>query len=216
MSQTGVVSWSQTAATNSTADSNVNWAEGMAAGQVNDSARAQMASVAKWRDDIAGGALTTGGTSTAYTLTTNQSFSALSVLDKMALRVRFHTLNGATPTLNVDSLGAKAININAATAIAANSLRANAVHDLIYDNSLGLFIIVGGASIFPVSHVAYIASGVAPDGWLNASGGTASRSTFADLFAVIGTTYGVGNGSTTFNMPNMSQPVAGVQPIIKT
>jgi len=35
--------------------------------------------------------------------------------------------------------------------------------------------------------------------------GTAvSRTTFADLFAVIGTTFGVGNGSTTFNVPNLA------------
>ena len=86
MSQTGVVSWSQTAASNATADSNVNWAEGMAPSQVNDSARAQMASVAKWRDDLSG-ALVTGGTSAAYTLTSNQSFSSLTVLNGQKLKV---------------------------------------------------------------------------------------------------------------------------------
>jgi len=42
----------------------------------------------------------------------------------------------------------------------------------------------------------------APTGWLLCNGAAVSRSTYATLFAVIGTTYGVGNGSTTFNVPN--------------
>jgi microcystin-dependent protein len=42
-----------------------------------------------------------------------------------------------------------------------------------------------------------------PAGWLLANGAAVSRTTYAALFAVIGTTYGTGNGSTTFNLPNM-------------
>ena len=59
--------WSQTAASNATADPSINWQEGQAPSSVNDSARAMMASVAKHRDDIAG-AIVTGGTATAYTV----------------------------------------------------------------------------------------------------------------------------------------------------
>lgn len=40
-----------------------------------------------------------------------------------------------------------------------------------------------------------------PTGYLECDGSTKSRTTFADLFAVIGTTYGAGDGSTTFNLP---------------
>lgn len=43
----------------------------------------------------------------------------------------------------------------------------------------------------------------APSGWLLANGQAVSRTTYADLFAVVGTTYGGGNGSTTFNVPNL-------------
>lgn len=45
---------------------------------------------------------------------------------------------------------------------------------------------------------------VAPTGFLICDGSAISRSTYADLFSVIGTTYGVGDGSTTFNLPDMS------------
>tara|TARA_R100001440_G_scaffold3926_2_gene9278 strand:- start:3724 stop:4395 length:672 start_codon:yes stop_codon:yes gene_type:complete len=43
----------------------------------------------------------------------------------------------------------------------------------------------------------------APDGYLLCDGSAVSRSTFADLFAVISTTYGSGDGSTTFNVPDL-------------
>ena len=43
----------------------------------------------------------------------------------------------------------------------------------------------------------------APDGYLLCNGGAVSRTTYADLFAVISTTYGSGDGSTTFNVPNL-------------
>jgi microcystin-dependent protein len=42
----------------------------------------------------------------------------------------------------------------------------------------------------------------APTGWLLCNGTAVSRTTFAALFAIIGTTFGVGDGSTTFNLPN--------------
>lgn len=42
-----------------------------------------------------------------------------------------------------------------------------------------------------------------PSGFLECNGQAVSRSTYADLFAVIGTTYGVGDGSTTFDLPDL-------------
>ena len=44
----------------------------------------------------------------------------------------------------------------------------------------------------------------APNGYVLCDGSAISRTDFADLFAVIGTTYGVGNGSTTFNVPDLA------------
>lgn len=48
----------------------------------------------------------------------------------------------------------------------------------------------------------YLGSNI-PTGYLPCEGAEVSRTTYARLFAVIGTTYGAGNGSTTFNLPNM-------------
>lgn len=49
-----------------------------------------------------------------------------------------------------------------------------------------------------------IAGATIPDGWLLCNGASVSRTTYAKLFAAIGTRYGSGNGSTTFNLPNFN------------
>src|SRR5215468_1729848 len=100
--------WSKTASSNATADPTINWAEGMAPSAVNDSARAEMAAVAKWRDDISG-TLTSGGTSTAYTLSTKSGFTSLALMDGTLLTFVPHATTGASPTLSVDGLAAKQI-----------------------------------------------------------------------------------------------------------
>ncbi|WP_085359580.1 phage tail protein [Neisseria dumasiana] len=55
----------------------------------------------------------------------------------------------------------------------------------------------------PAGTVAYFAGRNAPAGWLKANGAAVSRTTYAGLFAAIGTTYGAGDGRTTFNLPDL-------------
>tara|TARA_R110000823_G_scaffold277831_2_gene396321 strand:- start:4082 stop:4675 length:594 start_codon:yes stop_codon:yes gene_type:complete len=50
--------------------------------------------------------------------------------------------------------------------------------------------------------VAYFARYTAPIGWLKANGPTVSRTAYSDLFSAIGTSYGAGDGSTTFTLPD--------------
>jgi microcystin-dependent protein len=61
----------------------------------------------------------------------------------------------------------------------------------------------GGGTV-PVGSVIAYGGGSAPTGWLDATGGaTVSRTTYSGLFAIIGTSYGSGDGSTTFNLPSL-------------
>lgn len=55
----------------------------------------------------------------------------------------------------------------------------------------------------PVGTVLFFASSTAPTNYLKANGAAISRTTYSSLFAVIGTTFGAGDGSTTFNLPDM-------------
>lgn len=60
----------------------------------------------------------------------------------------------------------------------------------------------------PTGSMVDFAGATAPGGFLLCNGGAVSRTTYADLFAIIGTTYGVGNGTTTFNLPDLRGRVA--------
>jgi microcystin-dependent protein len=61
----------------------------------------------------------------------------------------------------------------------------------------------GSSGSSPVGTVSQFAGSSVPGGYLECNGTAVSRATFSALFAVIGTTYGAGDGSTTFNLPNL-------------
>jgi microcystin-dependent protein len=66
------------------------------------------------------------------------------------------------------------------------------------------FVLSNGA---PTGGLIMWGTGTAPSGWLLCAGAAVNRTTYAALFAVIGTTFGVGDGSTTFNLPNYTNRV---------
>jgi hypothetical protein len=68
-------------------------------------------------------------------------------MNGQSIRVRFNATNGASPTLNVDGLGAKAIQSASGTAIGTGVLLANSVWDLVYDNSIPAFLVEGAAQV---------------------------------------------------------------------
>lgn len=57
----------------------------------------------------------------------------------------------------------------------------------------------------PVGVVEFFAGATAPSGYLLCNGAEVSRATYVSLFSVIGVVYGTGNGTTTFNLPNLKQ-----------
>jgi microcystin-dependent protein len=76
-----------------------------------------------------------------------------------------------------------------------------------FDNNLtvaGNLTVTGNISpVDIVGSILTLAVNVAPLGYLKANGAAISRTTYSALFAVIGTTFGAGNGSTTFNLPDL-------------
>ena len=63
--------------------------------------------------------------------------------------------------------------------------------------------IPASSDMTPAGTVIYTARSTAPTGYLKANGAAVSRTTYATLFAAIGTVYGAGDGSTTFNLPEL-------------
>lgn len=65
-----------------------------------------------------------------------------------------------------------------------------------------------GATTIPAGAIMMWTTLTPPSGWLIANGVAVSRTTYSSLFTAIGTTYGSGDGSTTFNTPNLTARVA--------
>jgi len=61
------------------------------------------------------------------------------------------------------------------------------------------------AQLVPSGAIQAYGGAAAPTGWLLCDGAAVSRTTYADLFSAIGTAYGAGNGTTTFNLPDLRQ-----------
>ena len=74
------------------------------------------------------------------------------------------------------------------------------VRNLTSENINDFYMAIPLGSIIPYS----VNSLTLPKGFLLCDGSAVSRSTYDDLFAAIGTTYGIGDGETTFNLPNLN------------
>lgn len=199
---TGFYAWSQTAATNATADSTINWQEGQAPSTINDSARAMMAVMAKWRDDWSGTkpsntVMTTAGSANAQTLTTNGSIAALTNGWTLTFTVGTNLQNTAACTLAVDSLAAKQIQSVTGTNLSGGELKPGSCYTVSYHQPADAWILHRGGGEFAAGTTLVAAQETAPIGWTKgathddkalrvvtgASGGTAGGTTpFTDIF----------------------------------
>jgi microcystin-dependent protein len=196
-------SWSKTAASNASADATINWAEGQPPASYNDSARAMMARLAEYRDDTSG-LLATGGTATAYTLTTNQGL-VNPPADGQLIAFTPHAGNGVAATLFVDGGGAYPLQSAAGTALAAASLVQGTPYAAKFNASANAWIMFGLYSNpfgIPVGAVLPYFGATAPNAnFALPFGQLLSTTTYSVLFALIGTTFGSGGG--TFALPDL-------------
>jgi microcystin-dependent protein len=80
------------------------------------------------------------------------------------------------------------------------SLASNDMNVYVRDNLNYLYTLA--TTLVPTGVIWEWPTDTAPDGWLFCRGQAISRTAYSALFAVVGTTYGVGDNSTTFNVPN--------------
>jgi microcystin-dependent protein len=84
----------------------------------------------------------------------------------------------------------------------ASTLTINAGETVVLYCNASLWVSLFRASGVPSGAMMGFAGGTTPSGWLLCDGSAISRTTYASLFTAIGTTHGVGDGSTTFNLPD--------------
>lgn len=140
-----------------------------------------------------------GGTANAITLTNQVAISSYVAGQEFSFVAAL--TNTGPVTIAVDGLSAKSVTV-AGVALTAGQIIAGAWVTVAYTGT-NFELAVGAtpASVSVGSVMAWPLSTV-PSGWLECDGSAVSRSTYSALFAVIGTSYGSGNGSTTFNLPN--------------
>ncbi|HEY6995282.1 MAG TPA: tail fiber protein [Xanthobacteraceae bacterium] len=200
-------SWSRTPASNATADATINWAEGQSPSSVNDSARAMMARMAEWRDDVSGG-ITTGGSGAAYTLTSSQGFDTLAHMHGAMIAFVPHATNSASTTLAVDGLAAKPLRYGPTFELQSGMLIQGTPYVAVYNNLDSAFYLRGFMANpygVPVGGLLPYVGTTAPNSaFILPFGQTLSRATYATLFALTGTAFGNGdNSGNTFSAPDL-------------
>lgn len=138
-----------------------------------------------------------GGTGDVITATPTPAL--VNYFEGLMLSLKVLADNTGGATINVSALGAKSILRRDGSAVIAGDLAAGEMVILVYDGAS--FRLVQSGRPRPGSIAMWPAS-TPPAGALVRNGATPSRTVYASLFAVIGTTFGVGDGATTFNVPD--------------
>lgn len=119
------------------------------------------------------------------------------------------TVNNGTLTIQKNGTNVQTFSANQSGNATANITVPTNVSDLNNDSNFTSKTYVDNTindvktSLVPVGVIFPFASDVAPTGYLLCDGSEISRTTYSELFTVIGTTYGEGDGSSTFNLPDL-------------
>jgi microcystin-dependent protein len=194
------------------------------------SARTDYATISNIQDGTGFYVGTVGGTVDVITLTNSPALTSYSAGQMFSFISS--GANTTNVTVNISALGAKAITKNGATALVAGDIPASALVVIQYDGTqfqlvtvnvnplssitgLGTGVatalavsLANGGGFAPTGTLLDFAGTAAPTGFLGCDGAAISRTTYAALFTAIGTTWGVGDGATTFNVPNFQRRVA--------
>lgn len=144
------------------------------------------------------------GIANAYVLTQVSPFIRPVAL-KNGLTIKFRPGNNNSGACTANAYGFGVISIKEAdgtTNPSAGRLSTAQDVELRYDGTVWRLTGASGATIIPVGSSIIWNTNTAPAGFLEENGAAISRTTFSGLFSVIGTTFGVGNGTTTFNLPD--------------
>ncbi len=184
--------WSTTASSNASADPQINWREGMPPSAVNDSARAMMAALASYRDDISG-LLTTTGTASAYSVSTNQNLCASPATvpqDGQQLALTMNATNGVAATLTADACATYPIQSAAGAAVGAATLIQGSPYTFRFSVANSAWMLrdfYGSALTVPLgSMIAYTGTTVPNSNYVFPAGQCISTTTYAAYWALIG------------------------------
>jgi microcystin-dependent protein len=143
-----------------------------------------------------------------YTLTLSDADGPTNLFHGLRLVGRFQNANTNASTLTITrgatEFGAVPLRFSAGVNLSGGDIAAGPLYEWTYDSGSTEFLATSSPSnATPAGTIVDFAGVVAPTGWLFCNGQAISRTGFARLFAVLSTIYGSGDGSTTFNLPDL-------------
>ena len=179
--------------------------EGMAPSGVNNVLRAHQGAIKRWYGWSV--PRLTGGNGAAYSLA--YAMTPSSLVDGMTHLVQFHATNAAGATLAVHALGALPLHYHAAgqwRPVPPLLWNPDEIFRVAYHSASGTYRVLHLRN--RTGEIQLHGATTAPVGTLICGGQAVSRTLYAGLFAALGTTYGAGDGMTTFNLPDLRDRVA--------
>lgn len=143
-----------------------------------------------------------GGSFIFRNITANSKGLTVSPPNAMAAdySIVWPSLPGSTSFVSIDSAGNMGASVAASGGITGSMIASGTIAASNLTATAQTFLVPTG-SILPYG------GSSAPTGYLLCDGSAVSRTTYSSLFAVTGTTFGVGNGTTTFNLPSTTAPL---------
>ncbi|WP_039758410.1 phage tail protein [Bartonella queenslandensis] len=210
-----IYDWSLTASENGGADNLINWSEGQQPNTVNNSARFMMQRIREYLWDTGGvveGIVMIDGKQKTSAIRLQSPSTFLEYKNGISLCFKATGKNVGSTKIALNDLAGKPVYKATATGLLAlmgGEIQDGCLYRVIYDED-----ITGWQILNPtrgkVSSLKRLPSGLIgpfgmerlPDGWLLCDGHAYSRRTYRALFEAIGTTWGEGDGATTFNVPD--------------
>ncbi|PIT67969.1 phage tail protein [Bartonella tribocorum] len=222
-----IYDWSLIASENAYVDESINWAEGQPPSSVNDSARAMMQRIKEYLLDN-GGVIETQFTvdgenkRTSLRLATKSFFEAY--MDGIVVRFKAQGVNSGITDVSLNQLPPRPTYMatpEGVMPLKGGEIQKGGLYELVYTHDIagknadGWFLTnptIKPPEIppfpplpesFSSGFIGTFASEKIPPGWLLCDGKEYSRKNYANLFAVLGETWGKGDGQTTFNVPDL-------------
>lgn len=222
-----IYDWSIIASENAYVDESINWAEGQPPSSVNDSARAMMQRIKEYLLDNGGGIETQftvdrENKKTSLRLATKSFFETY--IDGIVVRFKAQGVNSGITNVSLNQLPPKPTYMATPEGIMplkGGEIQKGGLYEIVYTrdiagkNADGWFLTNPTIKLpeippfpplpesFSPGFIGTFASEKIPSGWLLCDGKEYSRKNYANLFAVLGETWGKGDGKTTFNVPDL-------------